>query len=369
MRELTDLEFDILMILADNKGHALWELVTLLGKEKSNLIITMNRLEEEIDLTKFLKFEYYDIINIDSFELKFRDPKDKFSKYIREQLRPDTPGRLDSSTPDFSLLGGFELDKLLDDPHLFDETRFEHVALSEKIQELISKRPEGQDLRYLNRLLLEEAYPDEISKGIDSIIYKGMTRKTTNPNSKQPKHHEIPYFINHNVLVFKYILKNIKLIGLRSFRKHYKKQQDQLENLKEKFEWQHISEEEYKELKYKIEYELFAEEDDDEAQKNTMRINNIISSQYALEFVKRFGFKWMVYGIHGMVGGWDACWPLGESAINRGVIKNETDLECAKRLIKYHKDVEEGFRRLGEIDEEDDGDIEAVIEEHDGNRD
>jgi hypothetical protein len=354
VRELTDLEFEIIMILADNKGHALWELVKLLGKEKSNLIKILDRLEDEIDLSYFNKISYHDLIDIDSLALKLYEPKDLLSTYIRDGFSPDILRLLDLDINNFDLYCDSELDKLLNDPHLFEEKRFSHVALNQKIQEVIREKPQGKDLRCLNRLLLEEAYPECIARGQAPIIYRGTSRRTTNTNSKQPKHHEIPYFINQNILVLKYILNNIKLIGIRSFRKLCRKQQDQLENLKEKFEWQIISNEEYQELKDKIKFELYSDEDEDDAQKNTMRIEKMISSQYALEFVRRFGFRWTVYRIHGMVGGWDTCWPLGESAIKSGIINDEADLECAKKLVQYHLDVEEGFRRL---DEEDDGKI------------
>lgn len=49
MRNLTDLQMDILVILFDDKGHALWELSKLLHRAKSNLTITLANLEMEID--------------------------------------------------------------------------------------------------------------------------------------------------------------------------------------------------------------------------------------------------------------------------------------------------------------------------------
>jgi hypothetical protein len=49
-----------------------------------------------------------------------------------------------------------------------------------------------------------------------------------------------------------------------------------------------------------------------------------------------------------MVGGWDDCWRLGESAINCGIIDNEVDLECAEKLIRFHQSVEEGFKQLAQ---------------------
>lgn len=344
MRELTDLELDILKILADNKGHALWELVKLLGKEKSNLIILLNRLEEEIELTNLSKIGNYDIIDKTYFEHIFRDPKDPLSQYIREQFRPGSKGFLDPDIDDFRFSTYFVLEKVLDDPNLFDEKRFAHIAVNEKIQELIRKKPEGQDLRCLNRLLLEEAYPEGIVKSRTSIIYKGISRKTTNPDSRQPRHHEIPYFITVNPLVLKFLILNIELAYKRSIPRLCKNDRNKLEKLREQVEWKLISESDYQELKDKLEYEMYGNASWDEAIRDYVLLDKLLSSQYALEFIKRYSFKQIVYRIHDLVGSWDRCWAFGKNAIDSGVIKEEADLECAEKLLRWHQSVEEGFR-------------------------
>ena len=143
MRELTDLELSILMVLADNKGHALWELVELLGKEKSNLIITLNRLEEETELTDPFILDFCDIIDSKYLGLKFHDPQDSLSQYIRDQIRPKVRLSLDRDINNFSFYHYFELNRLLNDPNLFNEKRFAHVELNERIRDLIVKNPTG----------------------------------------------------------------------------------------------------------------------------------------------------------------------------------------------------------------------------------
>ena len=357
MRELTDLEFGILKILADNKGHALWELVKLLGKEKSNLIITLNRLEDEIDLNDPFKIGYGDIINSTYLGTKFHEPNDNLSHYIRDQFEPETKRLLDLNSPDSYFYNIDELDKLLDDPNLFDEKRFEHIVLNEKIRGLINKKPNGQDLRHLNRLLLEEAYPEGIMKCQASIIYKGASRRTTNPESKQPRHHEIPYFLTNNLLVLRYILINTNL----SIRKFYPrlsiKDERKLEKLREQIEWQQVSESEYHEIKDELEYKMYDDANWDIVEKKGTFLLDLLSSHYTLQFIEKYGFKLMIYKIHDWVKSWDKCWIIAEKSINRGIINNETDLECAERLIQFHLDVEEGFRRLEEKDEDDDEDI------------
>lgn len=347
MRELTDLEFDILWILADNKGHALWELVKLLGKEKSNLIIVLSRLEEEIELTDLSKIDYYDTANMTSLGLEINKANDPLSKYIKERLEPNTVRLMNSNPENFCFSGYSELDRLLDDPDLYDERRFAKVVLSERTLEIINSKPTGRDLRCLNRKLLEEAYPEFILKGKDSIIFRGLSRKTTNPNSRQPKHHEIPYLINPNILVLNYILTNLRLIDSRSFRKRLQKQKIDLADLKEKQEWQLIDDEKYLRLKKEIVNNFYGSDEEwDEDLKISLRIENLVASQYALEFVRCFGFKLIIHRLHGIVGGWDTCWRIADNAIKSGVIKEEDDLDCAKKLIRYHQDVEEGFKQL-----------------------
>lgn len=353
MRELTDLEFDILWILADNKGHALWELVKLLGKEKSNLIIVLSRLEEEIELTDLSKIGYYDTANMTSLGLEINKANDPLSKYIKERLEPNTVRLMNSNPENFSC-GYFELDRLLNDPDLYDETRFANVALSEKTLDIINTAPTGIDLRCLNRKLLEEAYPGYIMKGMDSIICRGPPRKTTNPFSRQPKHLEIPYIINTNLLVTKFLIMTLNFNIDETFPENKAQYQNKLNELNEKVRWQLISEDEYEEAKMNI----LIEDDDDLRLENTQKklndFNIFLSSQYLLQYVKKYGFRWTVYRIHEMVRSWDQCWPLGESAIKNGAVTNDDDLECARKLIRYHQDVEEGFRRMEKMDKDDD---------------
>jgi len=344
VRELTDLELDILKILADNKGHALWDLAERLGKEKSNLILTLNRLEDKIELSNPYGIGCYDITDTNSLGLKFQEPKDPLSRYIRRRFRPDTIRLMDSNIDNFSLYVYFEFEKILNDPNLFNEKRFAHIALSEKIQDLIQEKPKGQNLRYLNRLLLEEAYPNEILKSQNPIIYKGMARKTTNPDSRQPKHHELPYFISANYLVLRFLIVTLDLAYNRYIPQISKKVKDELEYLGEQVEWKQISENSYKE----IERELYCDCHDaaslQKAQEKHKLLDDFLSSQYVLQFVNDHGFKILIYEIHDMVRSWDRCWALGERAVKSGIINDEADLECAEKLIRLHQSVEEGFR-------------------------
>lgn len=231
------------------------------GKRKTNLQPVLSHLEDEMELSDPLELSWQDIINLHNLEIKFHEPKGPLSQYIQNQFKSDTIQLLNSSFPNSysSAYAYFDLDKilnnkilnelnrLLNDPNLFEEKRFEHVAINEKIRKMIDNKPEGKDLRYLNRLLLEEAYPKEIAKSADSIVCKRF-RKTTKPDSSQPKHLEIPYFLTLNHLVLEYITSNLfstrpkyKLVNVDKLRELLQQvKSHQITREEEKLAWKSI---------------------------------------------------------------------------------------------------------------------------------
>ena len=119
-----------------------------------------------------------------SLVLKLREGEDALSAHIQQKLSEETGALLSqydgsSDMPkelreklvtELNLLIQGKLENTKEEVQkkkegvepLYDESRFAHVVLSNKIQELISKKPEGEVLVKLNRWLLEEAYPAEI---------------------------------------------------------------------------------------------------------------------------------------------------------------------------------------------------------------
>jgi len=57
-----------------------------------------------------------------------------------------------------------DLNALVCGPGLYKEKRFEQVDLGGETEELLKRAPEGEDLQRLNRLLLQDAYPSELSR-------------------------------------------------------------------------------------------------------------------------------------------------------------------------------------------------------------
>ena len=99
-----------------------------------------------------------------------QNAQDPLSQYLRDQFSEDTLRLLDEynrqDTPSEALRRALvdELNRILKSGSLYDEQMFENIELSDELLELIEDNPQGQDLIELNRLLLEEAYPQEIEK-------------------------------------------------------------------------------------------------------------------------------------------------------------------------------------------------------------
>lgn len=223
MQKFNDLQIEIISILLDDEGHALWELASRLDKEASNLIGTpgkkgpLARLEEEVFEKKtwdWLSFSFHDMKNLPSLVAKLREPDEPLSKFLYDQFSSETKrlldGHIDHETMfDLEFLQKealtAEFDRLLSGPSIFDEELFAHVELSDETISLIDQNPEFMDLVRLNRFLLEESYPNEIVRSQKGIICKDNPRKTTRRESKRPNQPEFPYYINKDWRVFNLI--------------------------------------------------------------------------------------------------------------------------------------------------------------------
>jgi hypothetical protein len=102
--------------------------------------------------------------------LKFRDAdvNDHLSIFIRGQIEKELPKLLesydDSLAPPLSMERALvsQMNELLEMDGLYTDERFDKVNLSTETKSLIALQPQGRELRRLNRLLLQEAYPQEI---------------------------------------------------------------------------------------------------------------------------------------------------------------------------------------------------------------
>jgi predicted phage baseplate assembly protein len=123
-----------------------------------------------------------------SLAIKLREAKDAVSSYLRGQFTAGLQqllGQYDpSSPPSDTLLGALiaELDRLIQHDNLYDQRRFAQVMLSPETMRLIQRMLQGESLNLplLNRLLLDDAYTQEIANNQEIPLYEA--------------HNEIPFY-------------------------------------------------------------------------------------------------------------------------------------------------------------------------------
>lgn len=112
-------------------------------------------------------FAVEDLVDLPSFVAKLRAGS-PLAEHLFSQFSAET-GTL------FSNYGGGadahltealvrELNAVVCGPPVYEEKRFDRVDLSPETRELLEREPEGEDLQRLNRLLLQDAYPSELSR-------------------------------------------------------------------------------------------------------------------------------------------------------------------------------------------------------------
>ena len=115
-----------------------------------------------------------DFVDLKGFAAKLRGAADPFSAYLRGRLQPATRkmltefggARRASSRLKEALAD--EINEVLTDSAMYDESRFAHVELSREARMLLQSRPQGKGLVRLNWMLIEEAYPTEILRNVST---------------------------------------------------------------------------------------------------------------------------------------------------------------------------------------------------------
>lgn len=109
-----------------------------------------------------------DVKDLPSLARKLTDQADAVSSHLNSQLSEEAQQALagyQGSTRETGPLRNVllkDLNRVLEGPLLYDAERFEGVELRPKTQELLESSPEGLELVRLNRLLMEDAYPEEL---------------------------------------------------------------------------------------------------------------------------------------------------------------------------------------------------------------
>jgi two-component system, NtrC family, nitrogen regulation response regulator NtrX len=126
---------------------------------------TANKIKGEL-LLKW-KFKTEDLKDAAGLATRLKQPTDPVSSYISSQFYPTTRQMLmkyRGGELDKTLLAAMvkELNRQLQNPDLYQAERFSGVQLSEGAQTLINPHGVSTGLFKLNRILIEDAYPDEI---------------------------------------------------------------------------------------------------------------------------------------------------------------------------------------------------------------
>ncbi len=115
-------------------------------------------------------FSVSDFSNLNDFAIKLKNPNDTISQFLQDQLEQSTKDLLNDYDgiliPSKEIQDALikELNLMIESVQIYDEARFYDVELSVEVKQLIAENPQGTDVIRLNRILLEDAYPQEIKK-------------------------------------------------------------------------------------------------------------------------------------------------------------------------------------------------------------
>jgi uncharacterized protein YlxW (UPF0749 family) len=110
-----------------------------------------------------------DLENIGGLAVQLQNSQNPLSQYLRGKFSDNTRlllNKTNLSRPETESLKKAlvdELNQLLQGDCLYDEQRFAKVQLTKETQMRVKQNPQGEDLIRLNRLLLEESYPNKIA--------------------------------------------------------------------------------------------------------------------------------------------------------------------------------------------------------------
>lgn len=127
-------------------------------------------------------------LNLSSFARKLQSSSDATSEYLYEHLSAATQNALadftqcpDGESVELGQLLAEDLTRLIRGPCIYEPSRFARVQFRSETQVLLTAEPAGSSTPRLNRLLLEDAYPGELSKEVRLSrmrkVYKWMTQQ------------------------------------------------------------------------------------------------------------------------------------------------------------------------------------------------
>jgi hypothetical protein len=160
-KSLRQLGVDAYLDEKDNKAGAVAKHFDARVRERKNFILLVTR-----ELYASSRFSKRDFKTPRSFVEKLSRSPDAVSACLRARLHPGTVPELPegSNIPDADMeILVAELNRLIREP-VFEESAFAGIQLRQDLRALLDRKPEGEELAYANRALLEDAYVNEITQ-------------------------------------------------------------------------------------------------------------------------------------------------------------------------------------------------------------
>jgi hypothetical protein len=107
--------------------------------------------------------------DLTAFAKKLTDKSDAVSAFLGEQLDDADKANLATFSPTNANVKAVRsalakaLNKIISGAPIYDAGRFQNVQLRAETRELLEKNPQGLELARLNKILIEDAYPAELS--------------------------------------------------------------------------------------------------------------------------------------------------------------------------------------------------------------
>ncbi|MGZ5515685.1 MAG: hypothetical protein ACXWHD_11210 [Candidatus Aminicenantales bacterium] len=127
-------------------------------------------------------FSAADLADLSQLALKLTRPRDGFSAFLGNALSKETLEALSDYRSSGMVDGGLEsrlageLEGILSGAPVWEIRRFSGAKLRPETTDLLKGDPAGRDLYRLNRLLVEDAYPQEIARRDDTIYRTAIGR-------------------------------------------------------------------------------------------------------------------------------------------------------------------------------------------------
>jgi Na+/melibiose symporter-like transporter len=138
------------------------------------LSLALGSLVQLADSDEPTPFRDQDFKDAAALLARLNAPADAVSQYVRDRLSPETRSLLGESaggrkpTPALRQALLDDLNRIMRGSPLYDRERYAGVALSAQSRKLIAQTPaDGDRLAVLNRSLLQDAFPAELSRKVD----------------------------------------------------------------------------------------------------------------------------------------------------------------------------------------------------------